>query len=105
MECLADCPDVDPSKAAVNVGGFHAVKATKAGDPDVCTADVAASTDPKKNNDCMPVTAGSSVNATTQMCQTACGTPLKGSHMFAGSGACVADTAKANAACTTAVDG
>ena len=58
MECLADCPNTDTTKPAVNTPGFHAVDKK-------CTADVPASTDAKKNNDCMPVLAGSTVNTTT----------------------------------------
>jgi len=97
MECLADCPNTDSTKPAkVNTPGYHDVGKT-------CTADVAASTDAKKNNDCMPVTAGSSVNATTQKCETACVAAAKGSHKF--NGQCVEDTAKPNPACTDATDG
>ena len=61
MECIADCPDVvTPADPAVNVKGFHS-------DGKTCIADVAP-TDPTKNNDCVPVTDGSTVNLKTQMC-------------------------------------
>ena len=84
----------------MNTPGFHSIEVDKKA---TCTADVAASTDAKKNNDCMPVTAGSSVNATTQKCETACVAAAKGSHKF--NGQCVEDTAKPNPACTDATDG
>ena len=61
MECIADCPNVvTPTDPAVNVKGFHS-------DGTNCIADVAP-TDPTKNNACVPVTAGSTVNLKTQMC-------------------------------------
>ena len=103
LECLGDCPNTDTTKPVVNVKGFHAVPAAKEGDPAVCTADVAASTDPAKNNDCMPVKPSFSVNATTQMCQAACETVTKGSHNL--NGICIVDTATANLACTDPKDG
>ena len=96
MECLADCPNVvTPTDPAVNTPGFHS-------DGKTCIADIKP-TDAKQNNACVPVTSGSTVNLTKQMCEVSCATALLGSHKF--NGVCVVDTAKPNPACTTATDG
>ena len=90
-ECVADCKNVDTTKPAVNVGGFHDVAG-------VCTEDTPAST--TDNNACMPVIAGFSVNALKQTCAMNCTAVIMASHVLNGKCIADADSTSTNTMCT-----